>query len=114
MLGRRRTASWLSALAAALCMGSVAAPAAAQEQGFALGRLTPSPAGDRMFGIPSPYTAGHLDVHVMLLGDYAHNPLVLVRKPGGADEERLAIVSNQLILHLNGSLALFHKLTINL
>jgi outer membrane protein OmpA-like peptidoglycan-associated protein len=67
-----------------------------------------------MFGIPSPYTAGHLDVHVMLLGDYAHNPLVLVRKPGGAEEERLAIVSNQLILHLNGSLALFHKLTINL
>ena len=76
MLGRRRTASWLPALAAALCLSAAAAPADAQEQGFALGRFTPAPAGDRMFGVQSPYTAGHLDVHVQLLGDYAHNPLV--------------------------------------
>jgi len=116
MLGRRRTASWLSALAAALCLGSLTAPAAAQEenQGFALSRFHPSPVGDRMFGVQSPFTAGDLDVHAGLLADYALNPLVLVVRPGQANEERLSIVSGQLLMHMNASLALFNRLTVNL
>ena len=28
--------------------------------GLALNRFTPAPAGDRMFGVQSPYVAGHL------------------------------------------------------
>jgi OOP family OmpA-OmpF porin len=117
MLARRRTASWIPALTTALCLLGAAATASAQEteapaKGFALGRFNPSFAGDRMFGVPSPYTAGELTPHVMILGDYAHNPLVLVDRTSG-QEKRNAIVSNQFFLHLNGSLALWNRLTLN-
>jgi outer membrane protein OmpA-like peptidoglycan-associated protein len=97
-------------------LGSLTAPAAAQEdqQGFALGRFHPAPVGDRMFGVQSPYTAGDLDIHAGLLADYALNPLVVVTDPGGTDEKRLSIVSGQFLLHLNGSLALFNRLTVNI
>src|SRR3954470_15589298 len=77
---------------------------AAHAEGLALNRFDPAPAGDRMFGVPSPYAAGHLTPHLMLLGDYAHNPLELHSVPD--DTDRGAIVANQLFLHLNAGLAL--------
>jgi len=87
-------------------------PAEAQEQGLALNRFDPAPAGDRMFGVQSPFSAGHLTPHVMLLADYAHNPLVL--RTLRTDQDLGAIVSNQLFLHINGSFSLWNRLNINL
>ena len=93
-------------------MGTVEGSASAQSAGLALDRLNPAPAGDRMFGVPSPYAAGDLTPHLMLLGDYAHNPLVL-RSPSG-DQSLGSVVGSQLFLHLNGSLSLFSRLNINI
>lgn len=83
----------------------------ARAESLALNRLDPAPAGDRMFGVPSPYAAGHLTPHVMLLADYAHNPLKLYSVPSDAD--RGAIVGNQLFLHLNAGLALWNRLNLD-
>src|SRR4051794_24709901 len=80
---------------------------AAHAQSLALNRLDPAPAGDRMFGVPSPYAAGHLTPHLMLLGDYAHNPLKLQSVPD--DTDRGAVVKNQLFLHLNAGIALWDR-----
>jgi len=65
-----------------------------------------------MFGVPSPYAAGELTPHLMLLADYAHKPLVLRSDP--ADEERGSVVKNQLFLHLNLGLALWNRLNLDL
>ncbi|WP_245678263.1 OmpA family protein [Chondromyces crocatus] len=81
-------------------------------EGSALSRFEPAPAGDRMFGVASPYTAGELTPHVMVLADYAHNPLVLRREAD--DEVAGAVIGDQLILHLNASLALWRRVTVDL
>lgn len=99
-----------AALAAA--SASFSAPARAQSQPpLALNRFDPAPAGDRMFGVQSPFAAGPLTPHVMLLGDYAHNPLVL--RSTSDDKSVGAVVSSQLYLHLNASLSLFNRLNVN-
>lgn len=64
-----------------------------------------------MFGVPSPYAAGELTPHLMVLGDYAHNPLVLHSQP--ADVDRGSVVKNQLFLHLNVGLALWNRLNLD-
>ena len=64
----------------------------AHAEGLALDRFDPAPAGDRMFGVPSPYAAGEMTPHLMLLADYAHNPLVLHSEP--ADTDRGSVVKN--------------------
>jgi outer membrane protein OmpA-like peptidoglycan-associated protein len=92
---------------------SLPAPARAQAQPpLALDRFDPAPAGDRMFGVQSPFVAGHLTPHVSLLGDYAHNPLVLRTTSDGKSVG--AVVSSQLFLHLNASLALWNRVNVNL
>ncbi|MFT3768516.1 MAG: OmpA family protein [Minicystis sp.] len=96
----------------ALALGAAPAVAAAQQQGLALDRFDPAPAGDRMFGVPSPFAAGSLTPHVMLLGDYAHNPLVLRYANSGT--KVASVVSNQLFLHLNGGISLWNRLNINI
>jgi OOP family OmpA-OmpF porin len=99
-----------AALVAAAATAS--APASAQTQPpLALDRFTPAFAGDRMFGVQSPFAAGDPGLHVMLLGDYAHNPLVL--KTEKADTRVGSVVSSQLFLHLNATLALWNRLAIN-
>ncbi|HEY1535343.1 MAG TPA: porin, partial [Polyangiaceae bacterium] len=86
--------------------------AQAQTSGLALDRFDPAPAGDRMFGVPSPYVAGQHTPHVMLLGDYAHNPLVLRSEPSG---KRVgAIVGDQLYLNLDVGIALWNRLLLDL
>ncbi len=79
---------------------------------LALGRFNPAPAGDRMFGVPSPFVAGDPALHVMVLGDYAHQPLVLVDE-NNDDENVGDVVAYQFFLHLNANLALWHRLAIN-
>jgi OmpA-OmpF porin, OOP family len=104
----RRSLLGSAALAAAL---GVAAPAAAQE-GFSLAKLQPSFAGDRLFGVPSPYTAGESTFHAMVLLDYAHDPLILRGQSTG--DNLGAIVSDQELLHLDVSYALGRVVTFNL
>src|ERR1700679_3470498 len=84
-----------AAAAAALL---AAGPLSAQTSGLALDRFDPAPAGDRMFGVPSPYAAGDLTPHAMLLLDYAHNPLVIQTIPGNG--QLGSVVKNQLFMHL--------------
>jgi outer membrane protein OmpA-like peptidoglycan-associated protein len=86
--------------------------ALAQTTGLALDRFEPAPAGDRMFGVPSPYVAGDLTPHVMLLADYAHNPLVL-RSTSGY-QSLGSVVKHQFFLHLNAALALWNRVNVNI
>ncbi|WP_437811690.1 OmpA family protein [Sorangium sp. So ce1078] len=112
-----RSRSFCSLAAALAALAAVPALARAQDapvkpQGMALSRFVPAPAGDRMFSVPSPFAPGHLTPHVMLLADYASNPLVLRRERDGA--EIGAVVSDQLTFHLNASLPLWNKLSFDL
>ncbi|WP_437676770.1 OmpA family protein [Sorangium sp. So ce131] len=111
---------WICGAAALAAAAAWSAPASAQEagaaQGLALNRFNPAPAGDRMLSVPSPYAAsprqdGSPTLHLMLLGDYAHNPLVLTRE--STDENLGAIVGHQLFLHLNGSFTVWDRLHLN-
>ena len=106
----RSISRWVIAAAFA---AAIAAPSAAsaQEAPLALNRFHPAPAGDRMFGVQSPYVAGHLTPHFMLLADYAHNPLVLRRASDSGDIG--AVVGHQLFLHVNGSFALWDRVALN-
>src|SRR5277367_2326692 len=94
---------------ATVALAAMSSPAFAQmtSPGLALDRFDPAPAGDRMFGVPSPYAAGDLTPHVMLLGDYAHNPLVLRTIPGNQSDG--AVVQSQLYLNLDGGLSLWNR-----
>lgn len=102
---RANVLSWGAGLA--LALSCAATPARAG--GLALDRFDPAPAGDRMFGAPSPFVAGHLTPHVMLLSDYARNPLML------RTHQRVlgSIVANQLLVHVNANLALWNRLAFN-
>ncbi len=95
-----------SGVAAALLLAGSSAAA----EGLPLDRFEPAPVGDRMFGVPSPFVAGHLTPHAGLLLDYAHNPLVL-RNAG--DENLGSIVSSQLFLHVNAAFALWNRVQLN-
>jgi OmpA-OmpF porin, OOP family len=107
----RRIASLLGPLALAASTLVSARDASAQTPPIALNRFDPAPAGDRMFGVPSPFAAGHPGVHVMVLGEYAHNPLVIARRSTG--DVVGALVAHQMFLHINATLALWHRLAIN-
>jgi outer membrane protein OmpA-like peptidoglycan-associated protein len=107
MASSLRLFSATGALAAATFLAS----AAAHAQGLPLNRFDPAPVGDRMFGVQSPFVAGHLTPHVGVLLDYAHNPLVLRNTVNDSDAG--AVVSGQLFLHVNASLALWNRLLVN-
>ncbi|WP_437957132.1 OmpA family protein [Sorangium sp. So ce119] len=112
-----RPCSFLSLAAALAALAVTPAPARAQDapvkpEGMALSRFVPAPAGDRMFSVPSPFAAGHLTPHVMLMADYASNPLVLRRERD--DAEIGAVVSDQLTFRLNASLPLWNKVSVSL
>ena len=97
----------LAAAGAALFAGAWSSPCAAEE--YALNRFDPSPAGDRLFGVQSASTAGHMQLYASLIGDYAYNPLTVTRRRGVADVGSL--VEHQMFLHLNASFALWNHLT---
>ncbi|MCC6559321.1 MAG: OmpA family protein [Polyangiaceae bacterium] len=105
----RARSTWLCGGAVALALVAGQGPAAAQ--GLALDRFNPAPAGDRMFSVPSPYVAGDMALHAMVLADYAHNPLVLRRESSGDDVG--SVVSSQLFLHLNATLALWDRVGVD-
>ncbi len=92
--------------AAALLLGATAAA-----QGIPLDRFDPAPAGDRLWGVPSPFVAGHLVPHVALLLDYAHDPLVL--RSLTTNQNQGTVIASDLFLHVNASLALWNRLLLN-
>ena len=108
------TSRQLQAGAVAAFLLTVASTGAAQQSTdtpkLALGRFHPSQAGDRLFGVQSPFVAGHVVAHAVLMADYAHNPLV-VRKSDG--DPIGSIVANQMFLHVNASFALWNRVQIN-
>jgi outer membrane protein OmpA-like peptidoglycan-associated protein len=106
-----RTRHFISAALGAAIAASTAVAGAqdAPTGGFALNRFQPAFAGDRMFGVPSPFVAGSFTPHAMLMADYAHNPLVL-RRDG---EDIGTVVGGQLFLHLNAGLALWNRIGLN-
>jgi outer membrane protein OmpA-like peptidoglycan-associated protein len=106
-----RIKSFLSGAAIAAAVALAAPAALGQTQGFSLDRFRPAPPGDRLFGVESPFIAGDLVPHAMLLAEYAHNPLVLRRETG--DQDLGPVVSHQLFLHAAGALALFSRVGIN-
>lgn len=79
--------------------------------GFALQRFTASAAGDRLFSVPSPYTAGNPGLHAAVVFDYASHPLVLSRVNGITDPT--GVVTDQLYFHVNGTVALFDRVAVN-
>ncbi len=84
------------------------AHAQTQAGGIALNQLDPAPAGDRFFGLPSPYALGHITVRGALLFDYAHRPFVVE-----ASGTTGAIVSAQAFMHAGASLALWDRLLVH-
>jgi hypothetical protein len=96
-----------AALAGAVLL--VAPAASAQSLGaIALNQLEPAPAGDALFGVPSPFASGHLIPRGLLLFDHAEQPLVVV---SGSTES--PIVARQTFLHVNASLALWDRLLVS-
>jgi outer membrane protein OmpA-like peptidoglycan-associated protein len=114
----RKLSTWLtSALlgGAAIATAGGASAQSAQASGttgFALERFLAAPAGDRFFGVSSPYASGDPAVHVALLADYASNPLLISRVKGTT--EPTGVVTDQALLHVNATFAIFDRLAVNI
>ncbi|WP_437878227.1 OmpA family protein [Sorangium sp. So ce513] len=100
-----------AALAGALAgIALGASPARAEGPGaVALSRIEPTPAGDPLFAVPSPFIGGHLVPRGLVVLDHAEDPLTL---SDGAAPER-AIVGSQSLLHVGGSLSLWDRLLVS-
>lgn len=98
-----------AALAALLATSTASS---AEQPSLALNRFDPASAGDRMFAVPSPFVAGSLTPHFMLVGDYAHNPLLV--STAKTDQVVGAVVSSQFFIHLNATFALWNRLNVNI
>ncbi|WP_437593091.1 thrombospondin type 3 repeat-containing protein [Sorangium sp. So ce1000] len=100
-----------AALAGAL-LGIALGPSPARAAGpgaVALSRFEPTPAGDPLFGVPSPFIGGHLIPRGFALFDHAESPLTL---SDDASHERV-IVGSQSQLHVGGSLSLWDRLLVS-
>jgi hypothetical protein len=98
-----------------MALSLAAPPAEAQtaQPPLPLNRFNPSAAGDRFFSVDSPYAGEHLTFHGMVMGDYAHSPLVIVQEGPSDDTDVGDVVEHQMYLHLNGSFGLFERVAIN-
>jgi len=114
------TSRWVVRLGALLAGASAlvsAQGAEAQEieqtRAVDLPKFNPSPAGDRFFGVPSPYAAGEATFHAMAMLDYARNPLKLVRENGDETEDIGAVVSDQMFVHVGLNFAIVNYIAIS-
>ncbi len=112
-----RSRVWIArigGLCAAACALLCAAAAEAQETpAVDLPKFNPSVAGDRFFGVPSPYAAGEATFHAMALLDYAREPLVLVRDTGTDTEDIGSVVSDQMFVHIGLNFSIVDRIAIN-
>jgi OOP family OmpA-OmpF porin len=100
-----------ASFAIGVALAALLAGPRAHAQNLPLDRFEPAPAGDRQFGVPSPIIWGEATPRFHVLADYAHNPLVLRKLTTNGSAG--TVVSNQLFLHLNVSLALVDALGID-
>ena len=112
-MGRARVNSGRStsgAMALVLAALTLARPSLAQSSGAtgSLERFHPAPAGDALFGVPSPSVGGHLVPRAAAIVDFASRPLSIQ-----SDSGKLAIVESQLFLHLDVSFALFDRVLVS-
>ncbi|MEJ7735240.1 MAG: OmpA family protein [Polyangiaceae bacterium] len=96
----------------------MAPPAHAQEQpgNVALDQLDPAPSGDDFFQVQS-YRAGRgsVELSMMLLGEYAREPLTVYDLENGEEGRAVAaVVSDQLFLHVGGSLGFYERLQLSI
>jgi outer membrane protein OmpA-like peptidoglycan-associated protein len=78
-----------------------------QANGFALNRFDPADRGSEWFALDSLDLRGHMRPAVGFVGDWSHKPLVVLNTDGS---ERAAIVSDQIWIHLGGSIVLWDRL----
>ena len=112
MHGSRCRKSW-GVAAAAVLGAAVAFPAVAEAQQSGqvdLPKFDPAPAGDRFFGVPSPFAPGKLTFHGGLVLDYAHDPLVLEDSNGKLLGK---IIEHQMFLHVNVAFSIINRIEIN-
>ena len=110
----RQTVRLGAALSAVFAL--LAGDAFAQEvesRAIDLPKLNPAPAGDRFFGVPSPYAAGELTVHSALTLDYAREPLTIVRETADGSEDIAPLLSDQLILDAGLTIAFGNRVAIS-
>jgi len=106
--GLRASVHGSAFLVGSLCTGL----AGAQTPGnLALDRFEAAPAGDRFFAVQNPESEGHGDPRLMVLAEYARDPLVLVHEQSG--DEAGTVVSDQLFLHLGAALPLWNRLALS-
>ena len=108
---RPLTALTLCTLAGA-ALGTWADPARAQNApGFALNRFEPSETGSEWFANDTLDIRGNFRPALGVVGDYGYKPYVL-NNPDGS--ENTSIVTDQLFLHIGGSLVLFDRFRLGL
>ena len=100
-----------AALAAVLAHSNEASAQVQQTPQVDLPKFNPAVAGDRFFGVPSPYAAGEVTFHAQALLDYAREPLVLVRESN--DEDLGAVVSDQMFVHIGLNFSIIERFAIN-
>jgi hypothetical protein len=108
-----RPAMKLRAAAVALALLE-SAPALAQEEpvtgSIALDQFDPTPAGDVFFTVPAPYAIGDVvEPRAKVVVEGASQPLRLV-----LDGQEAAVVSSQMMLHLDASIAFVDRLMLDL
>jgi OOP family OmpA-OmpF porin len=100
-------------------IGAVSGARAQTAPNVEIPRFSPSYAGDRFFGVASPYATSPDDfgIHGGLVFDYALNPLVAASANGealGCGGPECAVVANQLLMHVNATGTLFNRFALNL
>ncbi len=95
-------------VASTLCAGVLVVAAHAAAEPAPSLAFDPAPAGDAALGVESADVRGAGLLRARLLGDYASEPLVLVRP----DQRLDGVVERQIWLHALGSLALAHRLLV--
>jgi len=116
MLMGRRLLRW-GAVPAVWAAATMVAPSAqaqdAETRQVDVPKFNPSVAGDRFFGVPSPYAAGEVTFHAMAMLEYAREPLVLVRETGDETEDIGAVVSDQMFVHVGLNFSIINRISIN-
>jgi OOP family OmpA-OmpF porin len=107
-----RKTTWASCACAA-ALAAMTAPADAQttEPGFALNRFEPSEPGSEWFVQDSLDLRGPARPAFGLVLDYGYKPYVLVNRDGS---ENTSIVTDQLFLHVGGSIVFFSRVRLGL
>jgi outer membrane protein OmpA-like peptidoglycan-associated protein len=99
----------LTLLSASLIAATANAQTTEAASGFAINRFNPAERGSEWFALDSLDFRGHMRPALGITADYAHMPLVIY---SGTGEERVALIQNQLFLHIGGSFLIAERLRV--